>query len=105
MDAVIGLIAAIIAILGVVAALGYDGYLLMIRSVATKRPGAGHLAADAGKRLPMAGGLTLVALVGLLFTAGGPVLDVLGLLVAGGAGLASANQLQAARRRLASPPQ
>lgn len=105
MDGVIGLIAAIIALLGVLAALGYGGYLLMLRSVATKRPGADHLAADAKKRLPAAGGLTLLALVGLLITgAGSAVPDIIGLLLAGGAGLGAVNQLQAARRRLAAPP-
>jgi hypothetical protein len=100
---VIGLVAAIVAILGVLAALGYGGYLLMLRSVAGKRPGADHLATDARKRLPAAGGLTLLALVGLLFTQGGVAPDLIGLILGGGAGLVSVNQLQAARRRLASP--
>ncbi len=104
METVIGLIAAIVAILGLLGALGYGGYLLMLQSVAKKRPGASHLAGDARRRLPAAGGLTLGALVALLFTSGGITPDVIGLLLGGGIGLVSVNQLQAARRRLANPP-
>lgn len=106
MDGVIGLLAAIIAILGLLATVGYGGYLLMLSSAAGKRPGAEHLAADARGRIPRAGGLALVALVGLLLTSGdSAAFDVIGLLVAGGAGLGATSQWQAARRRLASPPQ
>jgi hypothetical protein len=104
METVIGLIATIVAVLGLLGALGYGGYLLMLQSVAKKRPGASHLAGDARRRLPAAGGLTLVALIALLFTNGGVTPDVIGLLLGGGAGLVSVNQLQAARRRLANPP-
>lgn len=102
MEMVIGLLASIVAILGVLAAVGYGGYLFMLQSVAAKRPGAAHLAADARGRLPAAGGLTLVTLVGLLFTSGGIAPDVIGLLLAGGAGFAATTQWQAARRRLAT---
>ncbi|HEY2191623.1 MAG TPA: hypothetical protein VGH76_04865 [Actinomycetospora sp.] len=104
MGTVIDLIATIVAVLGLLGALGYGGYLLMLQSVAKKRPGASHLAGDARKRLPAAGGLTLGALVALLFTGGGLAPDVIGLLLGGGIGLVSVNQLQAARRRLANPP-
>ena len=103
MGLVIDLIATIVAILGLLAAVGYGGYLLMLQSVAAKRPGASHLVADARKRLPAAGGLTLGALVALLLTSGGVTPDVIGLLLGGGVGLFSVNQLQAARRRLANP--
>ena len=47
MGTVIDLIATIITVLGLLAAVGYGGYLLMLSSVASKRPGAAHLAADA----------------------------------------------------------
>ncbi len=106
MGTVIDLIATIVAILGLLAAVGYGGYLVMLSSVANKRPGASHLATDARKRLPAAGGIALVGLVALLLTGADNVpVDVLGLLVGGGAGLLAVNQLQGARRRLASPPQ
>jgi hypothetical protein len=104
MGTVIDLIATIVTVLSLLAAVGYGGYLLMISSVASKRPGASHLATDARKRLPAAGGLVLGALVALLLTGGGVAADVIGLLVGGGVGLVATNQLQGARRRLASPP-
>jgi hypothetical protein len=103
METVIGLVAAIVAILGLLGAVGYGGYLMMLQSVANKRPGASHLVADARKRLPAAGGLTLGALVALLLTSGGLTPDIIGLLLGGGIGLVSVNQLQAARKRLANP--
>jgi hypothetical protein len=102
MGTVIDLIATIITVLGLLASLGYGGYLLMLSSVASKRPGAGHLAADARRRIPAAGGLALGALVALLLTGGGVPLDVIGLLVGGGVGLVAVNQFQGARKRLAS---
>lgn len=104
MGTVIDLIATIITVLGLLAALGYGGYLLLLSSQAAKRPGANQLATDMRKRLPAAGGLALGAIVALLLTGGGVPLDVIGLLVGGGVGLASVSQLQNARRRLASPP-
>ena len=75
MGTVIDLVATIVAIVGLLAAVGYGGYLFMLQSVAGKRPGASHLAADARGRLPLAGGLVLVTLVGLLLTGGGVPLD------------------------------
>ena len=102
MGTVIDLIATIITVLGLLASLGYGGYLLMLSSVASKRPGAAHLAADARSRIPAAGGLALGALVALLLTGGGVPLDVIGLLVGGGVGLVAVNQFQGARKRLAS---
>jgi hypothetical protein len=105
MGTVIDLIATIVAVLGLLAAVGYGGYLLMLSSMAAKRPGAAHLVADARGRLPAAGGLTLGTIVALLLVLGGNIpLDVVGLVVGGGLGLVSVNQLQAARRRLANPP-
>lgn len=104
MGTVIDLVAWLVALLGLLAALGYGGYLLMLRSVATKRPGAGHLASDARKRLPVAGGLAVGAFVALLLTGADSIpVDILGLLAGGGLGLAATGQLQAARKRLANP--
>jgi len=105
MGTVIDLIATIVTVLSLLAAVGYGGYLFMISSVASKRPGATHLATDARRRLPAAGGLALGALVALLLTRGDNIpMDVIGLLVGGGMGLVAVNQLQDARKRLASPP-
>ncbi|MEJ2888180.1 hypothetical protein [Actinomycetospora aeridis] len=105
MGTVIDLIATIVTVLSLLAAVGYGGYLFMISSVASKRPGASHLATDARKRLPAAGGLALGALVALLLVLGdSTAMDVVGLLVGGGVGLAATSQLQSARKRLAAPP-
>jgi hypothetical protein len=105
MGTVIDVLATIVTVVSLLAALGYGGYLLMISSVASKRPGATHLATDARKRLPAAGGLALGALVALLLARGdSAVMDVIGLLVGGGVGLAAVSQLQGARKRLAAPP-
>jgi hypothetical protein len=105
MGSVIDLIATIVTVLSLLAAVGYGGYLFMITSVASKRPGANHLAADARKRLPAAGGLALGALVAVLIASGESVpWDVIALLAGGGVGLVAVNQLQGARKRLASPP-
>lgn len=104
MGFVIDLLATIIAVLGLLAALGYGGYLLMLNSVASKRPGANHLAADAKKRLPAAAGLVVGAVIAWALTGADSVpVDVIALLLGGGLGLASVSQLQSARRRLANP--
>jgi len=103
MGPVIDLLATIVTVLGLLAALGYGGYLVMLSSVAGKRPGAGGLARDARKRVPVAAGLAALALVAVLLTGGGLALEVIGLLVGGGAGLMSVHRLQSARRRLADP--
>ncbi len=103
MGPLIDLLATIVTVLGLLAALGYGGYLFMVSSVAAKRPGAAHVARDARKRVPAAAGLAAVALVAMLLTGGGPPLEVIGLLVGGGAGLMSLHRLQRERRRLADP--
>ena len=105
MGTVVDLVAWIVALLGLLASLGYGGYLLMIRSVAAKRPGANHLATDARARLPVAGGLAVGAFVALLLTGADSIpVDVIGLLLGGGLGLTATSRLQSARRRLANPP-
>lgn len=104
MGTVVDLVAWIVALVGLLVSLGYGGYLFMLSSVAAKRPGASHLAADARRRIPAAGGIALGALVALLLTGADSVpVDIIGLLLGGGAGLLATNQLQAARKRLANP--
>ncbi|QFZ23394.1 hypothetical protein [Saccharothrix syringae] len=101
---VIGLITGLIAVLGVLAALAHDGYLAMLGSVAkSKRAVGAPVAAYVRSRWTLAGVTTIIALVGLLITAGNSVSgDVIGALVAGGAGLAAGNALQGTRKRLNS---
>ncbi|WP_028935599.1 hypothetical protein [Pseudonocardia spinosispora] len=101
MGAVFGLVAFLIALVGLLAAAGNAGYLTMLSSAATKRGMSGEATAEyvRGQRTTsfvLAG----VALVGLLLTiSGGPVLDLIGLVLGGGAGLAGYRALEGTRKR------
>ena len=101
---IIGIIAAVIAVAGLLVALGYVGYLAMLNNAAKKRGLSGGGAADLVKsRWAVAGGATAAAVIGLLITAGDSVAgDVIGLLIAGGAGLVAKQGLDATRKQLGS---
>jgi hypothetical protein len=98
MGAVVGVVAAVIALLGVIVALGHVGYLAMLRNAAKERGASGDATlAYVDSRWKTAGGTALVALLGLLLTSGGVFPDILGLLIGGGAGLAAKKALDSTR--------
>lgn len=90
-----------IALVGLLATLGNAGYLAMLSSAASKRGLSGEATMDYVKgQRALAGGLAVVALVGLLIVIGsGPVGDVFGLILAGGSGLAGYRALNSTRQR------
>ncbi len=101
MGAAFGVVAFLIALVGLLATLGNAGYLAMLGSAAGKRGYAGAPTSDyvRGQRTPAAI-LAAVALVGLLIcAAGGPVLDLVGLVLGAGGGLAGYRALQTTRQR------
>lgn len=103
MTTAIGIVATLVALLGLLVALANLGYLGMLRNAAAKRGAAGaQLMDDIRGRLPVAGGAAAAALVGLLLTAGGPFADVCGLLLGAGGGVVARNALNATRARFRS---
>ncbi len=100
MGTVVDIVATVVALVGLLAALGHVGYLAMLNSAARKRGLSGNSTTDyVSGRWKVAGGTALVALIGLLFTTGGTTLDILGLLVGGGAGVAAKMSLDSTRKQ------
>lgn len=102
---VIGIVAVVVAILGLLVAAANLGYLAMLRNAASKRGIAGEPVAGYVKgQLPRAGGATAVGLLALLLTLGGPVPDVLAMILGAGAGLVAKKSLDGTRARYRSNP-
>jgi hypothetical protein len=100
MGAAVGVIAFVIALVGLVAALGHVGYLAMLNSAARKRGASGQYAVDyVNGRWRVAGVTAAAAAFGLLLTSGGLAPDVLGMIVGGGAGLLAQRQLDSTRKQ------
>ena len=101
MGAVVGIVAGLIALLGLLVALGNAGYLAMLNSAARKRGLSGDSTATFVKqRRGVAIGTTAVAALGLLLTLGGSVpVDVLGAVLAAGGGVAAKRALDGTRDR------
>jgi hypothetical protein len=95
-----GIVFTLIALVGLLAALGHVGYVAMLSNAAKKKGAAGaEIAAYTRTRWPAAGGAAGLALLGLLFTSGGLTMDILGVLLAAGGGLMGWNGLNAERNR------
>jgi hypothetical protein len=99
-EAVFGIVAAVVALVGLLVALGHVGYLAMLNNAAKKRGVSGGSTGEyVNGRWMVAGGTAAAALVGLLLTTGGLVPDVLGLVIGGGAGIAAKQALDGTRKQ------
>jgi len=103
---VIELVAVVIAWIGLIVALGHMGYLAMLNNAAKKRGLSGGATGDyVGRRWKTAGITAGVALLGLLVTNADSVpIDVIGALVAGGAGVAAKTALDGTRKQFRGTP-
>lgn len=99
-----GIVATLIALAGLLAALGHVGYLAMLSNAARKRGASGSEIAQRTKsRLPVAAGASGVALLGLLITSGGLFADVIGILLAVGGGVVGYRGLRQEQERYRTP--
>jgi hypothetical protein len=99
-----GIIAALIAIAGLLAALAHDAYLTLLGSAANKKGLAGAPVAQFVRtRWKTAIITTAGAVIGLLITNGETFgADLIGALIAGGSGLAAINGVQRTHKQLNS---
>lgn len=95
-----GIIFTVIALIGLLATLGYTGYLWQLDRVAKGRAGGDAVAVRVKKRMPVALGSTAAAVLGLILTAGGITPDIIGIILAGGAGAYSVKELGQANKQL-----
>lgn len=95
-----GFLFTIIALVGLLAALGYTGYLYQFDRVARTRAGGEVVRERVRRRMPAALGSTAAAVLGLALTSGSLVADVIGIILAGGAGVWSAGQIGRANKQL-----
>lgn len=100
-----GIIAALIALAGLLAALGHVGYLALLSNAASKKGlSGGEVATYTKSRWPAAGGAAAVALLGLLITSGDSFgADLIGLLLGAGGGIVGWKGLQTERNRYPNP--
>lgn len=100
MEWILGLIAFIAAIAGLLTSLGHGGYLYMLGSAARKRAGGEPIAKFARSRYGSAAIGTAAGLLALLLSSGGFGADVVAILLGVGATGYSVKALQTSKERL-----
>lgn len=104
-EGVFGIVAFVVALVGLLVALGHVGYLAMLNNAARKKGVSGGATNEyVSGRWKVAGGTAAMALLGLLLTSGGLTPDILGLLIGGGAGLAAKQSLDGTRKQFRGIP-
>lgn len=100
-----GIVATLIALAGLLAALGHVGYLALLSNAARKKGASGaEIAQRTKSRLPVAAGAGAVALLGLLITgADGFFPDLIGILLAVGGGVVGYRGLRQEQDRYRTP--
>ncbi|MGO1054133.1 hypothetical protein [Crossiella sp. CA198] len=93
------LIAVLVALVALLAALGNGGYLAMLKSAAAKRAGGEPVVHYVQERMPKVGITVVLAVLALVMTSGGFILDVLAVVVAAGAGATAAKELRSTHER------
>ena len=100
-----GIVATVIALVGLLVALGHVGYLVMLSKAARERGISGGTTSEyVSGRWKVAGGTAAVALLGLLLTNGGLTPDILGIILGGGAGLVAKQSLDTTRKQFRGIP-
>jgi uncharacterized membrane protein YebE (DUF533 family) len=96
-----GIVFSLVALIGLLAALGHVGYVAMLNNAAKKKGAAGsEIAQYSRSRLPVAAGATGIALLGLLITSGSSVTaDIIGMVIALGGGVMGYRGLQQERSK------
>jgi hypothetical protein len=95
----IDLIATLVAIVSLLAALGYVGYLALLNNAANKRAGGTPIAQYVRSRWPVAGGATAASLLALILTSGNSALDIIAIIIAAGSGTVATKALQATQAK------
>ncbi|QIZ39353.1 hypothetical protein [Saccharopolyspora sp. ASAGF58] len=96
---VLGLVAFLVTLAGVLVAAGYAGYLAMLTSAAKKRAGGQPAVDFARKRFPIAGVGLGVTLLAMLISTGGTGAEIFAILLGGGGGVASLKALQSTQSK------
>ena len=103
MGTIVNLIAVVVAIAGLLAALGHAGYLAMLNKAAKDRAGGSPIAQYVRSRWAVAGGTTAASFLALLITGSEAIpMDILAIVLATGSGAVATKALQSTQQRYRS---